>query len=564
MKKITKFSRIFIVLFLFLTYSIFSQVTFQPPPPCQGTIWNGSNWSNGLPDINKAALFFGNFTILSDLTICSIYVAPNFDVTVTSGTVLNVLDEVTVIYPGNLIFENNASLIQTNPNAFNSGSITYKRNTPLVSNFDYTYWSSPVQGQILSQIFNSNELPLFDKYFFWNASAPPAPSLANFYHSGNWANIVNSSSMNTANGYIIRGPQSFSTTNPGICHASFYGTPNNGTLTTPMIGRNYVPSATTNPCVNTKINMNFIGNPYPSALDADSFLSDIANTSIVGGAIYQWSHNTQIAGVTVTAGDNLYNYTRNDYTVYNRLGGVGTGRISNAQPNSYQNSNRPNGKIAAGQGFFIQGINTTGGNATFSNDMRDPANTANNQFYKGAEVVSLVAPITKNRIWVSIENPSSLEAIKPFKETLMGFATGATNGYDRAFDAKVFTADPTINIYSLTSLTTVCEPLTIQGRALLSTFDVNDVIPLGYSVSVPSATTQSFTLSAFGDGIFNNINGTQRYFLRESVIFNGIAQFNYYDIKNTPYTFTATSNVTDNTSRFAIVFKAHNTKIKNT
>ena len=334
MKKITKLLTLLSFFSFFLTRA---QSTSQPPPPCQATIWNGSVWSNGFPDITKTAVFDTSYTISSNLSICAIYVNPAASVTVISGVVLSVTDEVVVYFPGSLIFENKASLFQINPNALNEGQIIYKRDTPLVSNFDYTYWSSPVQGQILDAMFTVAEKPLFDKYFFWNASAAPAPSLANFYHSGNWANIVNSSSMNTAKGYIIRGPQSFSTTNPGICHATFIGMPNNGTLTTPIIGRNYLPSATTNPCVNTKINMNFIGNPYPSALDADSFLSDPTNTSIVGGAIYQWSHNTQISGAT--AGDNLYNYTRNDYTVYNRLGGVGTGRISNAQPNSYQNSN---------------------------------------------------------------------------------------------------------------------------------------------------------------------------------------------------------------------------------
>jgi hypothetical protein len=35
-----------------------------------------------------------------------------------------------------------------------------------------------------------------------------------------------------------------------------------------------------------------MGNPYPSALDADKFLD--ANASLIEGTIYFWTHNTSL------------------------------------------------------------------------------------------------------------------------------------------------------------------------------------------------------------------------------------------------------------------------------
>lgn len=351
--------------------------------------------------------------------------------------------------------------------------------------------------------------------------------------------------MQVGKGYIIRGPQTLSGTS-GTFTGNFFGVPNNGVITTPINGQAYTPTPTTNPCVPTKVIANLIGNPYPSALDADSFLSDPANVNVVGGAIYQWSHNTPVSGAT--PGDSQYNYSVNDYTVYNRLGGVGTGRISGVDP-SFFNSNRPTGKIGAGQGFIVLGLSN--GNATFNNEMRNDGIGDNSQFYRLNDATKLVAPIVRNRIWLQIENTSSILFPKPFKETLLGYATGATNGYDRAFDTKVFSAVPIINLYSLTTPTTVCEPLTIQGRAITSPFNVNDVIQLGFVATVPTSTTQTFKITGFGDGIF--APSGQAYYLKDNLL---------NTINNLPYTFTLNTSVTTDNTRFQIVFKAVLNQVK--
>jgi hypothetical protein len=69
-----------------------------------------------------------------------------------------------------------------------------------------------------------------------------------------------------------------------------------------------------------------MGNPYPSALDADKFLD--ANASLIEGTIYFWTHNTSLRLASSlaagTAGSGSYAYTSDDYAAYNRTGGVAT------------------------------------------------------------------------------------------------------------------------------------------------------------------------------------------------------------------------------------------------
>ena len=131
-------------------------------------------------------------------------------------------------------------------------------------------------------------------------------------------------------GYIIRGPETFSTNTPAIYEAVFGGVPNNGIVT--------VPIAVTG-------TSNLIGNPYPSAIDADVFIR--TNTEIIDGTIYLWTHNTPIT-------NNVY--TSDDYAVYNLLGGVGT----RTALKSGINNTKPNGKIASGQSFFVTSLMVAG------------------------------------------------------------------------------------------------------------------------------------------------------------------------------------------------------------
>jgi hypothetical protein len=74
-------------------------------------------------------------------------------VVINSGFTMTITNELTIL-GGFLTFENDASLVQINETAINSGNITYKRESASVRPSDYSYWSSPVADQTFSCIPN--------------------------------------------------------------------------------------------------------------------------------------------------------------------------------------------------------------------------------------------------------------------------------------------------------------------------------------------------------------------------------------------------------------------------
>ncbi|MFB9109521.1 Ig-like domain-containing protein, partial [Flavobacterium gyeonganense] len=116
-------------------------------------IWDGTKWSKTgdatLPTAGDKIVFEGNYTVTSDISGCSCTVNSG-NVIVNSGRTLTIKNEVTV-NGGTLTFENNASLLQDVNTTVNTnvGPIIYKRNSQPMKNFDFTYWSSPVEGQTL-------------------------------------------------------------------------------------------------------------------------------------------------------------------------------------------------------------------------------------------------------------------------------------------------------------------------------------------------------------------------------------------------------------------------------
>jgi hypothetical protein len=508
------------------------------------TTWNGTSWSNGVPntpaDINKAVIFNASYESFVDLYACSVLVQNNAIVRMkhigdpdmtNTATTFTVKNEVTVTTGSTFEFEDDASLVQIN-NTTNTGNILYRRATPRVKKFDYVYWSSPVAGQALTALTEAVNPGLI---YHWNTSI------------NNWSALSNTTIMQTGKGYIVRAPNSFDT-QPQPQRANFNGVANNGTLTTPV--------------ANNGNKMNLIGNPYPSGIDINCFLADPVNANL-GGAIYLWAHNIPIDWTGSTQqglpGSAIYNYNINSYAAYNRLGGVGTG-IVNILNNEFL-TDRSLGKVAAGQSFFIEA--NIGGVATFKNNMRvGSSNQENSQFYRTttlapAETSNCIQE-ERHRLWLQIRNTTA--APQQFKQTLVGYATNATTStlLDRDYDAKTFVAEPiTINLYTLSP---VADKLTIQGRAVTTPFNVDEVIPIGFTCkrSGSGPNTIQFAASEF-DGLFNNTN----FWLRET---QPDGSFIYYDIKTAPYNFELpinTPDIIDNTTRFALVFSTTTPRLMN-
>jgi hypothetical protein len=304
--------------------------------------------------------------------------------------------------------------------------------------------------------------------------------------------------------------------------ANFIGTPNNGNISCPIYHGNLVG--------NNNDKYNLLGNPYPSAVDAQAFLTDLGNAAVLDGTIYFWTHNSgpSTAYVDPFYGDYVINYNGSDYASWNSLGPVGS-RGSAATTGG----SAPNGYIASGQGFFTRSSGTapTGNPAVFKNTMRS---SMNSQFYKMASIVQserqlrITDNVEKHRIWLNMISNGGV-----FNQILVGYVEGATTGWDRTYDGVRFTDGNSSTFYSIIPE----QNLVIQGRPL--PFEVNDEVILGFKTTLQD--DFSIRLDQF-DGLFEN----QDIFIEDKLL-NII-----HNLKLSPYQFT--SNVGTFDDRFTLRF----------
>ncbi|NMH28242.1 Ig-like domain-containing protein [Flavobacterium silvaticum] len=455
--------------------------------------YNGT-WS-GTPTATTPVLINSNLALNTNLTVCACELANNAIITINNNASLIVKREVKVNAGSTFIIEDKGSLVQVDDDATDIGNVIAKRNTTPMRTYDFTYWSSPVTNFTLNSLSPNT---LSDKYYSFN------PTI------GNWSSIAGGNQvMAPGVGYIIRAPQGWALTNTsnGVYTGQFQGVPNNGVINTPII-----KSASP---------YNLIGNPYPSAIDIDLFITDAVNQGVVNGTVYLWTHNTPL-----NPAGGVYTYTNNDYAKYNLTGGVKTASAA------ITGGAEPTGKIASGQGFFIEGRTGLANgtySARFNNSMRVANN--NNQFFRMAQTDESTAmpadqEIEKHRIWVNLTN-----ATGAYDEALVGYVAGATNEKDPLFDGTTFPAGNAASLYSILGP----DKLSIQGRTL--PFSNQDVVPMGYKVTV--AGEFHIALEHF-DGLFDS----QDVFLLDK------ADNTYHNLKLSDYTFTTVTGQFDD--RFEI------------
>lgn len=399
------------------------------------TIYDGSS----APTSGSAITITGSdVTLGSDVTVCSCTIKAGAKLTVPKDRTLTVDDALIFEGTGKLFISNGGSLLQNNTsaNAYQGTADSFvMQRTTSTRRYDYTYWSSPLTFSSGFTLKKMSPKTLADKYTSYN------PNASWVVHYG--GELV----MNPGEGYSVRGPQDFDITTPYIQEVLFTGIPNNGDI----------------PKTTVKDKFNLLGNPYPSAIDGYKLIRD-ANI----GTVYLWTHNTPPAN---NGTDNKYKYASSDYASFNLSGGLKTGG----------NASLPTGYIAAGQGFFAA---PTTNSITYTNSMR--VGGSNSTFYKTAKTNDL----ERNRIWLNLSNAEGA-----FKQILIGYIEGASNGWDQDFDAVGFNGNSYVDFYSINETTV----LSIQGRAL--PFENSDVIPLGYKSTVAG----DFTISIDQvDGLFNN------------------------------------------------------------
>ena len=458
-------------------YSEYATVTIE------STTYQAGGWSNGEPDGTSNVIIKSDYSP-TDLVACSVTIVDGATLTIPSEKTLTI-NGTLFITDGSVIIEDTASLLQTDDTAKNEGSdFTARRNTQPMIRYDFTYWSSPVLGQTLKLL---SPTTLFDKYFGWNVDEQ------------SWITYkYGTEVMQSGLGYSVRAPQNTSTTVPVAYPGSFKGVPNNGVFTLPVLGP-----------INGSDRFNLLGNPYPSALDAEKFINQ--NLSKLEGTLYFWTHNTAPS----SSNGYYYTYSAADYASYNYTGGTSTATGTAAVGN---NSSTPNGKIASGQGFFAKG--KADGFAEFNNSMRIAGN--NNQFFKSA-----ASEIEKHRVWLNISNTNG-----SFRQMLVGYTSNATTGYDNGWDGELM-SNSLLTVYGFAE----DKKLTIQ--ALPVPFNSNSIVPIGYNTNF--AGSHRITLDQF-DGLFENQN----------VYIHDKSLEIIHDLKTAPYDFTTAVGTFD--ERFEIVY----------
>jgi hypothetical protein len=475
---------------------------------------------NVLMDNNFTTSVSNDLVASGDLTL-----ATGRTLTASVGDYIRVNNRLT--NNGDILINDDAQLIQVNETDTNVGDYTSTatkfqvRRAFTAKHVDYVYWSAPIDN------YNVTGLPSGWRYI-WN------PTFLNTNGTmGNW---------NAASGLMVRGKGYIARTFNGSAtpitstHTFRQGKPHNGQFTIQIKRGTYNgadydadPVNATN-ALTTRFddNWNLVGNPYPSAIDADEFIA--LNSTRIEPAIWIWRHGLGLSNTTNPYYSNFgYSYLP-DYLMYNSMGST--------EPSF-------NGKIASGQGFmvnmlhsagtlFSSGPDTYATDLTFNNSLRLAAADAiydNSTFFRNNNnSVNSDAGIPteeKHRIWLDIINTTDGQV----DTTLLGYSANSTLEYDSAYDC-FFAPRGKVSLYSIIDQ----KPFIIQGRPL--PFNISDQVPMG--VNIVSNGNHTIAIKKT-DGIFAE---------DVTIYLEDLALNVIHDLKQSPYSFNANKGIIDN--RFII------------
>ncbi len=535
------------------------------PIPCGSVVtWDGTSWSPSTPDLTTQAVISGDYNTANggsetSFSACSLTITNNSNLYIADNTFVEVQNDLTVDAGSSINVEPAGAFVQNNDlsSVTNNGVIQVDKMTaPMNESDEYTYWSSPVSNTSFIDAvpdLNLNKCYIFNGQNFLdataetgnnNASNPGQDDIDDDWND--WQQIGSSTIMQPGVGYATTisdlafaiAPPPFG---PKRFRASFEGDFNNGKYTVPI----YRNDSELN-----DNNWNFVGNPYPSAIDADMFLAansnvadnidgtDINGMGYIDGAIFLWSQNT--AAANNVNGNETFNFSNTDYAIINATGetegGDGTTAVILASGNR---------AIPSGQGFFVSMSNSapadlvTGAvyksNIMFSNSMRVTDVTANNVFFKGTKKENK-SKSEKNKLWVELTSDNGV-----FNQILIGYVPGASI-YDDGlgFDAPKY---PTQGAALYSVIEGSNKKFAIQGKPINS-INEDEIINLGFKTTIKVATLYTLSIAKM-EGDFLNSHSV---FVKDNLL-NKV-----HDLTVCDYTFTSETGEFNN--RFEIVFKA--------
>jgi len=515
--------------------------------PGSGTVTFNGSTSNQIQTINsgiKSNETFYNFTLNTSNGAKGISVIDGFALTVSNTLSLQ---------NGDIRLVGEAQLLQSgnvaNPST-GSGRIL-KDQQGSQSSYHYNYWSSPVttNGSTYTvsgvmrdgtdaavNSFSPSTINFGSGYYFADGAltSPIKISTSWIYkytsvsttYAG-WQYVGDTGTINAGEGFTMKG-NSGSSSNTTLQNYVFVGKPNNGPIN-----------------LNISLNQSYlVGNPYPSALDADEFIKDNikdgagrATSNIFNGALYFWDH---FGGTTHILGQYV-----GGYATYSLMGGVVAMSNDPLTANNGNNGTKvPSKYIAVGQGFFIgTGATTdlstnnpnlstpvTGGAISFKNSQRvfKTETSGNSTFFKN-NATATEAIDERQKIRLSFESPSGT-----FRQLLVGVDENTTSGFDIGYDAPMIDANTEDLYWPIDG-----NKFTIQA---LSNFDENQIVPIG----IVTATEGICTIKIAG---LENIQDATSLFLHDNVTGTD------YDLRSGDFTITLPIGVYND--RFSLRFSGN-------
>lgn len=323
------------------------------------TVWDGNEWSTGEePQTTEDVVIDSDLTISNGLEVNDLRIETGTKVIVASGETLTV--------NGKVIVEAGAELVNTGGDLYVTGTDSEVTTMSLSAN-EYSYVSSPINGATLESLSNPHDLYHFDEansnwVYYDGANLNGA---GDFVNARGYAVNYNSNTPITITGVLNDGDISIDVSNTGTYDGGGW---------------------------------NLIGNPYPSAINANDFLA--ANDDLIGHSVYLWDAT--------------------DYVTHNGVFGVNpTGGDS------------PSGRIGVGQGFFVRKSSAGTAPVQFTNSMR----VDNGQFYRASEA---------KMIRVKLSNGEDLN--NAFE---IHMNEDATMGMDETWDMEKLKGNPEIAFYSV-------------------------------------------------------------------------------------------------------------------
>ncbi|WP_299669015.1 T9SS type A sorting domain-containing protein [uncultured Polaribacter sp.] len=438
----------------FVDYN-FTGAKFFTYAEINGIFWNGNagEWTGGtgatdgpstnVNDLDKilvvdAETSLANAFLNENANVECVWVKKNSKLVVASNLFLEFDEE--LVLDGQIRLIDDAQLVQTHlgfSNVTGTGKLFRDQKATVSNVYRYHYWSSPVVATNGNTTFtvadvmkdgttktsanstqkNINFITYNGDPNTYNGATTDPITIANYWiysffngvTSADYVQQLHTGNINIGEGYIMkstgRSPQNF----------TFIGSPNDGTI-----------MKTVDPGT-----ASLVGNPYPSALNATTFLN--ANNDALDATLYFWQHTGEVSNSTVIEGHTKAGYF-GGYSQRNLAMGVAANQPSDNTAGLGDATYKvPTEFIPVGMGFFVSAPADKGGDFLFENAQR--VSSTAGVFFKSSKKSKSPESIPTLKLGLNYINEASVEL---HRQIGISFIENNTFEFESGYDSEIF------------------------------------------------------------------------------------------------------------------------------